>query len=119
MNIDAHLLDREYDDDAYNCAHFAVDAWKHLTGGDISTHMEGFTRDRNSRSALSGLRRLFAPLASPVSPCVALYHQPTAAPHVGMYWRDKVLHITRAGVLWQRPEIAALGFTRVRYYKCL
>ena len=42
--IDA-LFHRRYDSDSYNCADFAAEAWKVITGQDISGDLRGFMAD--------------------------------------------------------------------------
>lgn len=117
MSIDK-FFDKRYNPDSYNCVDFCAEVWKHLTGEDrtaliasLQGPIEGRTLDR---SILAGIVRL----AKPVSPCIAIMQRPKAAPHVGIYFKDRILHITERRVEFQPPEIAAMAFQTVGYYQC-
>jgi hypothetical protein len=111
-------LDRRYDKRHYNCAHLVCEVWADLRGPDMAEALRGFLCGPSGREArLSDLRRLRF-LDTPEEPCVVLLQAPRRAPHVGVWVRGKVLHITERGVFHQRLEIAALGFTRARFITC-
>lgn len=118
MSVDK-LLGKTYNRDAYNCVHFLVDAWRHLVGQDLSARLAGFLRPAAARGVVAPARHDFARLDAPCSPCIVLMHRPRSAPHVGMYYRGRVLHIHEHGVEYQPIDVASRGFTKLRYYKCL
>ena len=117
MSIDA-LLHRTYDRKRYNCAHFVSDAWKHETGQDIREQLIGFLFPPSDRFVLFALRHSFVSLDRPKSPCIVLMRSPRREPHVGIWLRGKVLHITQSGPQLQPLDIATLGFSIVRFYAC-
>jgi len=101
----------------YNCAHFLADAWQAETGDD---HMRGaldsFLAPPARRTASHVVRRSLVPVDKPVSPCVVLFRRGTATPHVGLYVRGAVLHLTDHGPVRQLLAVAKLGYTSVRFY---
>lgn len=115
MSVDKYLH-LDYDKRAFNCAHFASMVWKDLTGQDIGPNLVGFTRPRAERTVNMAQLRVFTRLGAPVSPCIVLLSRPRTEPHVGVYLRGKVLHITQAGVAFDFVEVASAGFPNVRYY---
>lgn len=118
MSIDP-LFSKRYDKAAYNCAHFLVDAWRHVTGEDLGDRLAGFLRPPAARVVDWGQRHGFAPLDRPRSPCIVAMHRPRTVPHVGMYYRGRVLHLHERGVEYQPLDVASRGFTKLRYYACL
>jgi len=113
------LFSKRYDRQAYNCAHFLVDAWRHVTGEDLGDRLAGFLRPPAARAVDWGQRHGFAPLDRPCSPCIVAMHRPRTVPHVGMFYRSRVLHLHERGVEYQPLDVASRGFTKLRYYACL
>ena len=60
----------------------------------------------------------FLRLDAPSPPCVVLMTRPRFQPHVGLFWADKVLHITEQGVAFQPLDVVSVGFTKIRFYQC-
>lgn len=115
MNID-HLFSRRYHIDNYNCVHFLCEAWQAMFGEDLSGRMQAFLVAINdikpSREAMQQFKRL----KEPISPCIVLFKDSKSS-HVGLFYRRKVLHITRNGVQRVPLDIAKVGFKHVRFYQ--
>lgn len=111
------LFFHEYDIDKYNCVHFLCDAWKHITGEDLAARMSGWLCAVSEKRFLKEQVRQFERLAQPVSPCIVLFQAPGESPHVGLFYRGKVLHIEQTGVQYMPLNVVAFGFNRVRFYK--
>ncbi len=110
---------RKYDAKNYNCAHFVCDVWQDETGKDIRQAMGGFLAGRGDRRAILADLRAFKRLQAPQSPCIALFQSPRQAPHVGIFLRGRVLHISKEqGVRFDRMEYAALGAKKIGFYTC-
>jgi hypothetical protein len=118
MSIDA-LYGKVYNKTTYNCAHFVVDAWKHITGVDIGDRLSGFMAPPAARVVVAQERHGFNRLPAPVSPCLALMSRRRSAPHVGIYYIDRILHLHEYGVEFQPVSVAMRGFSNIRYYACL
>ena len=117
MSIDK-FLDRQYNANTYNCAHFVCEVWAHLTSKSIEEFMYGFLLPVKDRFAEPSIRRNFKRLQKPVHLCIVLMRRPKTTPHVGIYYKNKVLQIERGGVSLLPLDVATLGFTKVSFYKC-
>lgn len=117
QSIDA-FFDRKYDTHTYNCMHFASEVWGYLTEQDILPHLQGLVDTPNiaDRAVRMNNRRSFTRLTGPKDPCVAFMQRTRTTPHMGVFMRKRILHITEKGVQFQPPRIAALGFDKVSYY---
>ncbi|QZA70464.1 minor tail protein [Erwinia phage AH03] len=117
MSVDKYLA-RSYHLRNYNCAHFACDVFEDETGKDLRGILTGLLKPAAERVAsFKDLRRMIK-LNEPVSPCIVLYHNPGDVPHVGVYLRGKVLHITHEGVRFEYIKQAGLFFKITRFYTC-
>jgi len=111
------LFSRQYDEKHYNCFHFTAEVWKALTGEAIEDRLGGLLGLLSGQGASVVPTAPFLALAQPLSPSLAIMRRPRSTPHVGIYLERKILHIQPRGVEFQPPEVAALGFTRINYYK--
>jgi hypothetical protein len=106
MTID-NLLDRTWSKE-YTCNEFACDAWKQITGENLSKRLMRFLNGEGG----------FDQLESPTSPCIVFFNNSfQASTHVGVFFEDKVLHLTGRGVQFMPLDIVKIGFKEVSYYK--
>lgn len=116
LSVDKYFS-RRYDRKTYNCLHFARDVWFDLTNVDITDRLQGVLfPDR--RVPTRSLLRSFVLLDAPTEPCLVMMHRPRVAPHIGVFVRGKVLHITELGVEFLPRAVASRGFQSVRFYVC-
>lgn len=115
MSVD-QFLNKRYDPMNYNCAHLVCDAWEAETGEPIREALQGFLQPPGARRVDWSQRSHFERLDAPRSPCLVLMDRPKTTPHVGIYLRGRVLHITEAGVQFMPVPIATYGYRLVRYY---
>ncbi len=118
MSIDA-FLGKVYHSGKYNCAHFVVDVWEHVTGVNIEKVMEGFLLPPKDRFVNKSIRKFFVKLDKPAHMSIVLMRRPRVEPHVGLFYKDRVLQIEKNGVSYQPLSIATIGFKKVSFYKCL
>lgn len=111
------LFFHEYDIDTYNCVHFLCDAWRHITGEDLAGRMSGWLCAVSEKRFLREQVQQFERLSHPVSPCIVLLQSHHQSPHVGLYYRNKVLHLSHDGVQYMPLNVVASGFKRVRFYQ--
>lgn len=105
MSID-NLLDRTWSKN-YTCNEFACEAWQQITGEDLSKRVE------DSFDNLGG----FEQLSEPISPCIVYFTNNNQSPtHVGVFFEQKILHLTGRGVQYMPLEVVKLGFREVRFY---
>ena len=100
----------------YNCAHFVADAWEAEGLGNIRETLEGFLYPVGKRRVEPSKRSHVIKLDKPVSPCLVLFRRKLSEPHVGLYIRGRVLHLTDSGPIRQLPDIASMGYQKTRYY---
>lgn len=110
---------RVYDAKNYNCAHFVAEVYHAETGIDISKKLAGFLLPPDERTVQTSIRHEFKRLDAPIESCLVVMHRPRTSPHVGLFLRGKVLHLTETnGVQYMPLEIATLGFSTIRFYSC-
>lgn len=118
MSIDKYFS-KKYDIDNYNCAHFVAEVWKEETGNDIRENLAGYLEPSGARRVSMSQRRAFKRLERPCSPCVVLFQSHRIAPHVGIYLRGRVLHISsKQGVRFDELSAASIGYKKVGYFVC-
>lgn len=117
LNVDSYLA-RRFDLATQNCWHLARDAWLELTGVDLGD------RTPETISAATLMQRfdsdvpVFEKLAKPVDPCLVLMRRPGLVPHVGVFYRGRILQMTRKrGACFEPLHHATAGFTDVGFYK--
>lgn len=111
------FLDRRYKSRSYDCLHFTREVWLAATGEDIGDRLETLLGRGRDRKVLRGHRRAFQRLSRPEDPSLALMRRPRSSPHIGVYIRGRILHISERGVEFMPPEVAARGFASVGYYR--
>lgn len=116
LDVDSYLA-RRFDLASQNCWHMLRDAWLELTGRDVGDR----TPETITRAALIGRFDTDVPtferLDSPAEPCIVLMRQPGEIPHVGLYYRRKVLQMTRDGASYIALERARFGYDDVGFYR--
>lgn len=118
MNVDIYF-GRRYDSTSYNCGHFVCDVWRDITGQDIRAPMGGFLAGPGKRQAIRADLKVFKRLEGPSSPSIVLFQGFRQPPHVGIYWRGRVLHISKEyGVRFDRIEFAGAGAKKTSFYTC-
>ncbi|WP_353174185.1 hypothetical protein [Acinetobacter rudis] len=106
MSID-NLLDRTWSNE-YTCNEFAIEAWKQITGEDITKRLQ---------DSLNG-QKPFKKLRKPKSPCIVyMTNNDRSSTHVGLFYCDKLLHLTPCGVQFIPLEFMQNHFKEVRFYK--
>lgn len=101
---------------SYNCAHFVTDVWLAETGQDISGIMGCFLHLPKDRQAGKNLIHDLKRLDGPQEPCIVLFRRVKATPHVGIFLRKRVLHLTDSGPIRQLLDVARIGYHSVRFY---
>jgi hypothetical protein len=112
------LYYKTYDKNNYNCAHFARDVYLAETGKDIGDTLSGFLLPPSKRVVQINKRHRLTRLDRPVSPCLVIMLGNKIEPHVGVFLRDKLIHITKRGVMFVSLAYATYGYSKLGYYKC-
>lgn len=105
MSID-NLLDRTWSKD-YTCNEFTCEAWQQITSENLTKRLTKFLNGKNS----------FKRIEEPVSPCIVFFtNNNRSSTHVGLFYCDKLLHLTPRGVQYVPLELVACNFREVRFY---
>lgn len=105
MSID-NLLDRTWSSH-YTCNEFLCEAWQQVVGENLTARLE---KHLNHGDGFKWLDR-------PISPCIVFFsNNSKSSTHVGLFYGDKLLHLTPRGVQFIPLEIVAMNFREVRYY---
>ena len=112
------LFRKQYNPEKYHCVHFVIDAAKEIYQADYAHCFVGMTGSlsetiKSSKQNLSTGKRI----QKPKDGCVVLMTNYDESSHVGLYYKDRVFHLTERGV--QRPtlEQIKLMFKRIRFYE--
>lgn len=101
------LFDREYTQD-YTCNEFACEAWGEITGENLVERLNNH---------LNGIGD-FEQLKEPISPCIAFFSRnPKSPTHVGLFYDQKILHLSPRGVQHMPMEYVMMGFRTVSFYR--
>jgi hypothetical protein len=115
ISVDKYF-NRKYNEATYNCAHLVIEVWKDLTDQDISFLSRGFLLGNAERFVDIKVRNAFRQTKIPIDPSILILRGAGLPPHCGVYLRDRVLHITHKGVVFQLPEIATMLYPIRKYY---
>ncbi|MCY1448168.1 hypothetical protein D9M71_648220 [compost metagenome] len=119
MKSHDHLLDKQYDEEHYNCVYFAHEAALDLYGVDRSEALDLFMKPKGYIEFKVSRLKLLNPLPMPKEGCIVAFHprHRNKPPHVGLFRGQKVLHLMESGVTYLAEDvIKAMGFSRVSYY---
>lgn len=110
------LMQKRYDAHNYNCGHFVVDAWRVMTGVDLSARLAGFMLPLDSVNIRQCAVSTFKRLRQPTNPCIVGMRNRFGENHIGVYTGRKVLHITQTFPEFTPIEVASRTFRRITYY---
>lgn len=98
-----------------NCWHIVRAGWLELTGNDIGDRTPATITAATLNRTFDVDVPTFRKLADPISPCIVLMVQRGAVPHVGLYYRGRVLQMTMRGASYMPLGPATAGY-RVEFY---
>jgi hypothetical protein len=117
MSFVDKYLNRTFSYKTYNCFHFVRDVWLELTGVDIGDQVpDDKSMDSYNTQALKVANTLVS-LANPEDPCLVLLQRARIEPHIGVYYRGRVLHLSRQGAYYAGLDQVSAGYTKVSFYK--
>lgn len=112
------LLPKQYDAQHYHCIHFLIDAAKYLLEQDYSNSFLGLTGSldqtiQTSRSTVIQNKRLDVP----INGCIVLMTNLINGSHVGLFYCDRVLHLSERGVRFETLRSLDRLYSRFRFYE--
>lgn len=115
MRVDKYLL-KEYSL-RYNCWDFAREVWSELTGTDLGAQTpEVHTPNSYTDRALKVANTL-QKLENVTDPCIVLFQRSRINPHVGVYYKGRVLHLDKNGAQYLPLDQVSAIYTKVTYYQ--
>lgn len=115
LNLSSYLS-KTFDMRVYNCWNFASDVWFDLTGKRLGASIEGYSASQLTYSATAKSTDMER-LSAPVSPCLVLMQRRHLNPHIGVFYKGKILHLRELGASYVPPMIATMGYSDVSYYR--
>lgn len=117
MTLDS-FFGRAYHRRRYNCAHLAIEVWEYLHNRPVAAAMRGFLVPGEVSGGL-GHATGVQPLTRPCDPCFVLMRSKVREPHVGVFYKGKIIHLAgNHRVQYQPPDVVTMGYTRIRYFTC-
>lgn len=115
------LLCKKYDPEKYHCVHFVIDAAQYLLDVDYTENFIGLTSSlhetlRTSRhTAIKN--RLRDKDEKPKQGDIVLMTNVNQSSHVGLFYCDRVLHLTELGVHFLPIQSIHSIYKRIRFYE--
>lgn len=115
LNIDKYL-DRQFNDRSYNCFDFVREVWRDTTGKDLGHQTPAVhSVDTYTIQALSVADTL-KKHESPQDPSIVLMLRKRLEPHIGIYYRGRVLHLNRQGAHYADFGHVTAPYITVQFY---
>lgn len=103
----------------YNCLDFVGEAWTYLMGDcDATKRLQRLNEGIHAEDGhvvLSAVRH-FRKLDQPASPCFVVMQKTRTQPHIGIFYKGRVLHMKENGVEYQPLAVIQRYFTRIGFY---
>ena len=111
------FMHRQFHIQNYNCWDFIREVWLELAGRDIGHRTPEVATQLAMRRRFDREEREFVKLAAPEDPCIVLMRRVKGTPHVGIFYKKKVLSIDERGVTYFPLNVATAGFKSVGFYR--
>lgn len=103
----------------YNCLDFVREVWLGLFGESIKDKLDLLCSEVHASDGtlkFTALRH-FKKLDKPESPCFVVMQRTKMEPHIGLFYKGRLLHLIDNGVEYQPLPVARRYFTRIGFYK--
>lgn len=101
----------------YVCRHFAADVWRVVTGEDARTRFPRLLDADGAEGPPQRDLRNLRPLAQPSDPCIVIMRNAHGPAHAGVYFGNRIMHLTREGARYEPVARALRTFSQVSYYR--
>ncbi len=120
-------LSKSYSVRSYNCFSLVRDVWLEITGTDLGkqtpdnpevrggvvTTLQALEYNHTALQVANTLTRL----DTPEDPCLVLLQRARLEPHIGVFYRGRVLHLNRSGAYYVPLGQITPGYPSVSYYR--
>jgi hypothetical protein len=110
-------LSRIYEINSYTCLHFACDVWEDLTGTNVTPVFTEILPPKHGLLTKNTVKK-FSRVPQPVDPCFVLMRNKSDTPHMGVYLRRRVLHLTGTGAKYESLDTLRGIYPDIRFYIC-
>lgn len=112
------LFNKKYSPQNYHCVHFVIDAAKELFSANYSGCFIGLTSslDESIKTSRQTVHRNKG-IKKPIEGCIVLMTNYDNGSHVGLYYKNRVFHLSQSGVQRITIEQTKNYFKRIRFYE--
>jgi hypothetical protein len=103
--------------EGYNCWAFSREIWLELTGKNLGNQTPARRDPQEYKNKAEEFSQKLQRLESPAEPCLVLFQRPRLEPHIGVYYKGKVLHLTQSGAYYMPLHEVSLGYLSVSFYR--
>lgn len=112
------LLSRKYDPEKYHCVHYVIESAQYLFELDYSESFIGLTSNlhetlKTSRHTVTTNKRI----SEPINGTIVLMTNVNQSSHVGLFYCDRVLHLTELGAHFLPLRTIEQIYKRIRFYE--
>ena len=107
---------KAYDDDNYDCLHFACELYHEMTDINVSDSVFVIDQQTGKRLVNPQTLRDYTALPMPKSPCFALMHRHDSKTHAGVYIDGCIVHLTKSGLQYLPPHLLTATYPKINYY---
>ncbi len=101
----------------YKCIDFVREVWLDAYGEDIAERLKGYLATAGDRAITRDDLKRFNRLKNPTDTCfVLLQRSRRVAPHVGIWYCGKVLHLAAGGAEYMPLRFVARRYPRVSFF---
>jgi hypothetical protein len=115
FRIDPYLA-KQFREGVYNCFDLVREAWLELTGVDLGaqTPPKGSGESYEARALkVANTLRL---LSAKEDPCIVLMRRKRLEPHVGIYYKGRILHMNSQGAEYRDFSQVTAPYTLIDLY---
>lgn len=101
---------------SYNCFDLVRELWGELTGVDLGKQTPYELDDAALTIRTEQVAARLRELSAPRDPCIVLMRRGRIAPHVGVFYKGRVLHINSRGAEYGELHHVTACWTKINYY---
>lgn len=116
-----NYLKKKFDILNYNCWHFVRDVWFELTGEMLYDYTPARPTKHDMHMAAEDAIYKFLQVNSIAAwpkhqPLIVLMKRRVDTPHVGVFYKGKVLHLTPEGARYLPLDVSTVGYEKITFY---
>jgi hypothetical protein len=109
-------LNRTFSFSSYNCWHFVQDVWKDLTGVDLGNQVPDDKSIASYNTRATDFSKKLTKLPNKKDPCIVLMLRDRTQPHIGVYYKGRLLHLGPRGAEYRPLEHVTGPYQTIEFY---